>query len=201
MLVSLFYAAGMPLLIPMAAVALFLSYGVNRALLLKCVDQPPNFDETLGIKFAKYFLAMALVHVAMAAYILSEEELLHSGSFASGEKIAAHGHRPDWQIFAIRRMSRHNVVLFVILFAVFFGLALVYAVVGRPAVLLFYDACALCNVEVRRASLDHVYRHTGFTAPWRSVVFNPKLRKGAKKEVVLANFSTIYRRWLSLIHI
>ena len=61
--------------------------------------------------------------------------------------------------------------------------------------LLFYDACALCNVEVRRASLDHVYRHTGFTAPWRSVVFNPKLRKGAKKEVVLANFSTIYRRW------
>ncbi|KAH8068949.1 hypothetical protein JL720_12158 [Aureococcus anophagefferens] len=195
MLVSLFYAAGMPLLIPMAAVALFLSYGVNRALLLKCVDQPPNFDETLGIKFAKYFLAMALVHVAMAAYILSEEELLHSGSFASGEKIAQHGSRPDWQIFAIRRMSRHNVVLFVILFAVFFGLALVYAVVGRPAVLLFYDACALCNVEVRRASLDHVYRHTGFTAPWRSVVFHPKLRKGAKKEVVLANFSTIYRRW------
>ena len=195
MLVSLFYAAGMPLLIPMAAVALFLSYGVNRALLLKCVDQPPNFDETLGIKFAKYFLAMALVHVAMAAYILSEEELLHSGSFASGEKIAQQGNRPDWQIFAIRRMSRHNVVLFVILFAVFFGLALVYAVVGRPAVLLFYDACALCNVEVRKASLDHVYRHTGFTAPWRSVVFNPKLRKGAKKEVVLANFSTIYRRW------
>ncbi|KAH8046681.1 hypothetical protein JL721_12317 [Aureococcus anophagefferens] len=194
MLVSLFYAAGMPLLIPMAAVALFLSYG-RESLLLKCVDQPPNFDETLGIKFAKYFLAMALVHVAMAAYILSEEELLHSGSFASGEKIAQHGSRPDWQIFAIRRMSRHNVVLFVILFAVFFGLALVYAVVGRPAVLLFYDACALCNVEVRRASLDHVYRHTGFTAPWRSVVFHPKLRKGAKKEVVLANFSTIYRRW------
>ena len=101
-----------------------------------------------------------------------------------------------YQKFALRRVSRRNVLPFVVLFALCAAALAVYTFVGRPFLVFIRDALSLLDlVPLPKPSLAHVHRQPGFTAPWRAVVFDPKLRKAAPPSVKLANSISVYRRW------
>lgn len=192
LLTTLMYAAGMPLLVLFAAVALGITYAINRVFLFKFVHQPPNFDASLGKNFSNYMLGMAVLHLAMTAYILSENELLHSEVFERFHD-AANKDRPAMQKYFLLRIGRKNVLPFFILFAVFLGLLVAWSVLGRPVLTFLAEVMDVLKIRGKTVDLAHVYRHPGFTAAWRSVTF--KREKSTTKNARLANATTLYRRW------
>ena len=198
--VTALYAPGLPVLALLAAVAIGASYGLNKVLVFKFCEQPPNYDEALGRQFATQLYVMAALQLVMAVFVLSEEELLHAPTINWlhdwGDR------RGGLSGFALRRMARKNVVpLWLALLAYVAGLS-AWCVLGRP---LRRCLARICGGGRRHTTnLADLHRQAPFSGVWTSVNTTKALRAKATAAKRLAHDDgdlrlmhdcTLYRTW------
>lgn len=75
LLVCTAYCPGLPLLVPIAAAYFILSYWIDKWLLCRVYRRPPNYDATLAKWFVAWLPTITSFHLAMATYMLGEEDL------------------------------------------------------------------------------------------------------------------------------
>ncbi|KAJ8601959.1 hypothetical protein CTAYLR_004449 [Chrysophaeum taylorii] len=79
-LCTLVYCAGLPMLIPLSAAYFWTSYFVDRYLVLRRYKQPPSYDAKLSKLLLKLLPAAAVSHLFMASFMLSNQNIVVSGS-------------------------------------------------------------------------------------------------------------------------
>eukprot|EP00753_Platysulcus_tardus_P015322 PLAT4965.1.p1 GENE.PLAT4965.1~~PLAT4965.1.p1 ORF type:complete len:1865 (-),score=744.73 PLAT4965.1:152-5044(-) len=77
--VSFMFAAGIPLLLPVACAAMLLTYWVDKLLLLRFYRQPPQYDSQLSEQVVTTLQWALLVHLLMTAWMFSTPQVLRSG--------------------------------------------------------------------------------------------------------------------------
>ncbi|KAH8087657.1 hypothetical protein JL720_6975 [Aureococcus anophagefferens] len=196
--VTTLYAPGLPVLAAFATVACGVAYALNKVLVFKFCEQPPNYDETLGKQFSNRLYVMAALHFLMAVYALSEDELVHAPDV---EAIATYAEKRSGLVrFALRRMAKRNVVPLWLAFFAYVAVLLLWAILGRPFLLFLKSLCGGGAIR----DLAHVHRQAPYSKPWTSVAASKALRlkaTAAKRvghddgDLHLAHGCTFYRRW------
>ena len=196
--VTTLYAPGLPVLAAFATVACGVAYALNKVLVFKFCEQPPNYDETLGKQFSNRLYVMAALHFLMAVYTLSEDELVHAPDV---EAIATYAEKRSGLVrFALRRMAKRNVVPLWLAFFAYVAVLLLWAILGRPFLLFLKSLCGGGAIK----DLAHVHRQAPYSKPWTSVAASKALRlkaTAAKRvahddgDLHLAHGCTFYRRW------
>lgn len=79
--VTMFYGAGLPLLLPLAFVNFTITYWMDKYLLLRVYKQPPMFDESLGTLSWSLLPIALLMHLAVSAYMFAEPDVFEDENF------------------------------------------------------------------------------------------------------------------------
>lgn len=87
--VALLFSAGLPLLLAMAALAFALSFAVDYFLLLRYYGRPPHRDERLHRKLSRCMPYAILLHLGMAIWMLSNDDLVGKAPTRLDEAAAA----------------------------------------------------------------------------------------------------------------
>eukprot|EP00743_Colponemidia_sp_Colp-15_P002280 GILK01002471.1.p1 GENE.GILK01002471.1~~GILK01002471.1.p1 ORF type:complete len:780 (-),score=110.70 GILK01002471.1:227-2566(-) len=76
--VSLLYSSGLPILIPLATICVFIAYWVDKYMLLRKCRKPPAYDNRIS-KFATSMLPLSLMlHSAFAVWMLGDGATMQS---------------------------------------------------------------------------------------------------------------------------
>ena len=139
----------------------------------------------------------------MAAYILSEPELLHAKTI---QRMVDYGDaRGGLWSYALRRAARRNVAPLALGLGAYVGFFFAWHVLGRPFA-LFLGRCCCCCVGGDARDLREVFRQPPFSEAWTCVVFGDRERRKATArrrvahddgDLYLAHDCTLYRRWAS----
>ena len=61
--IALLYSGGMPIMYPVAALAFFLTYWLDKCMLFRCYRRPIKFDSYMAYHTLKYFKYIFLLHI------------------------------------------------------------------------------------------------------------------------------------------
>ena len=80
MAMTLIFCGGMPILIPICALAMTVSYWVDKYFILRLYHRPPNFDNTL-IDNVKYLMPLfVVIHLLFSFWMYSDDSVFYSAS-------------------------------------------------------------------------------------------------------------------------
>eukprot|EP00753_Platysulcus_tardus_P018673 PLAT7004.19.p1 GENE.PLAT7004.19~~PLAT7004.19.p1 ORF type:complete len:1050 (+),score=341.53 PLAT7004.19:205-3150(+) len=76
--VALFYSSGMPILLLLAAIAVFVTFWTDKYLLLRFYKRPPQYDETLSQVTAGILPSALAMHLAIACWMYGNNDVIKS---------------------------------------------------------------------------------------------------------------------------
>ena len=85
--VTFLYSGGMPILYPVAALFFFISYWVDKCLLLRCYRKPIKFDERLARSTLEFFKYILILHIIGFFVMFSLTPILQN-SFLSEKQVS-----------------------------------------------------------------------------------------------------------------
>eukprot|EP00753_Platysulcus_tardus_P022558 PLAT9771.1.p1 GENE.PLAT9771.1~~PLAT9771.1.p1 ORF type:complete len:1198 (+),score=594.86 PLAT9771.1:165-3596(+) len=81
--VSLMYAGGLPLLLPLGFVSFLISYWIDKYMVLRVYSQPPSYDEKIATLAGNSMPFAALLHLAFSIWMYGNNEVLRSAPLSS----------------------------------------------------------------------------------------------------------------------
>ena len=85
--VTFLYSGGMPILYPVAALFFFVSYWVDKCLILRCYRRPIKFDEYLAKSTLDFFKYILILHIIGFFVMFSLTPILQN-SFLSEKQVS-----------------------------------------------------------------------------------------------------------------
>ena len=85
--VTFLYSGGMPILYPVAALFFFISYWVDKCLLLRCYRKPIKFDERLARSTLGFFKYILILHI-IGFFIMYSLTPILQNSFLSEKNVS-----------------------------------------------------------------------------------------------------------------
>ena len=79
--VTMIYSGGMPLLYPISAAYFFVTYWVDKYLLLTYYQKPPNFSHTMAKEIIYWFKWALFMHFISTSYMYAKPAILSTNPF------------------------------------------------------------------------------------------------------------------------
>ena len=76
--VTLLFSAGLPILLPFAALTLLITRQLDRFCILRTTPQPPAYDHRLTTAFRGIMKVAVLCHICVASYMLGNADILNT---------------------------------------------------------------------------------------------------------------------------
>jgi len=76
-------SGGIPLLLPFACLTFFVTFWVDKILLLRMYNKPPQYDHVLALTVTRLLPVALMVHLAVSTWMYGNQGVLQSGSVDS----------------------------------------------------------------------------------------------------------------------
>jgi hypothetical protein len=176
--VTMLYSAGMPMLIPIAAVSFFVSYFVDKTLILRFYSRPRGTDASLARLALKVMPVALMLHLAFTIYMFGDSETVRSRPLnvtplfggdvqEDFEGIVADGSKSSsFAVSVMARLTRENTAGHVLLLALLLALGVLTLTAGQVLVLvlrqvLIVITCGRCGGNTLRSEEELLPPYTG----------------------------------------
>ena len=79
-IITMMYSPGLPVLYPIAFGFFFVTYLVDKLMLLKCYRKPVQFDNSLALSILFWFRFALVAHSLMGIFMFSNSQILPTSS-------------------------------------------------------------------------------------------------------------------------
>jgi len=187
--VTLIFAGGIPLLIPLACLNYFLTFLVDKFFLLTYYTKPPNYDASLAKMFSGMMPAALLINLGFTCWFLSSEVYNQSGEkeyllpSMELETNRLFDENAGFIGYTLSRVSLYSVFPTFFLLVVFIVLSIIYIFLGKRLITYLQVISSYCSAMCSSAStksfaddiLDNE-QELGFTAVYEKEMTDVQLK-------------------------
>jgi hypothetical protein len=117
---TLLFSSGIPILLPVAVVAFFVSYWVDKIMLLRWYRTPPHYDTSLGRAMSGMLPYGLLLHIAFGAWMYSNRAIFNTEELSideinAGASVALGNSNSVAAVAWRERLTQRHVLPFVLL--------------------------------------------------------------------------------------
>lgn len=167
--VTMMYSSGLPVLLPVAAAFMWVTYWLDRCCLFRCMARPAFEGATVAKQIGRLLKWSVLLHLFFAVWMLSDASTLESEPFelaqylsgsddaqAALAAIAEQASAWDLVGFVPRMLRANTFPVFALLLVLIMG-TIAYLIVGHPVTRLLRSVfwALTCGFCCRNAKSDH----------------------------------------------
>lgn len=183
--ISLFYAGGIPSMYLLASMNFLITYLLDKFLVVRVLNKPPQYDSQLAFLFAKYFPVAVLLHLGATGYMFSNDDILRTNYWTIPRCIAEantdHEYVALLNHFIMRYLARANVFPITFILALWSVFAVFRGVFGRTFMRALQGLALGLGLSSMVPESQVTARQPGFTEELPDAIKVKSQSKGKRK--------------------